>query len=313
MEPGVEEREIVGAVLKLAMMTFVHTDSGPEFAVEVVRGRTDLLAVVRTGRMKLVAEEGSRGVMKVQEVQIAVILGPEHICLVMEHWMAAHYMVTVLAVLAVASYSVRLVVTRLFATEHKHLTQMTQVGWEGIVIGGHQPSLETWYGAAEQLLWVEEGSEGLLSAQHRRGVPWAAVRDLEVKLSTADQEKVKALTWKSHWASPDGEWVLLQNCLEYRSNSTCSTPWMVAESQGTDSMLVVEGRPRWTGNHHIEMEQASLYLAFAVEADRPRRERRDSVIATIVGEHRDWQTEHLLKAQMYCQVGAVRWVSGKRW
>lgn len=66
--------------------------------------------------------------MTVEEVRVVVSQELEHICLVVEHWMAGHCKVTGLLEWVAASYAVRLVAMRSVVgpVEHKRSMQMMQ-------------------------------------------------------------------------------------------------------------------------------------------------------------------------------------------
>jgi hypothetical protein len=121
-----------------ALMASVRMDFGPEPAVVAVREHMDLQVVVQTGRVKLVVEEESKVVMRVEEAQTAVSQELEHIYLVVEDSMEAHCKVRVLVGWVVASCAVQLVVKRARVKEHKRLTQTKQVDLEVVMTGEGQ-------------------------------------------------------------------------------------------------------------------------------------------------------------------------------
>jgi hypothetical protein len=121
-----------------ALVASVRMDFGPEPAVVAVRGHMDLQVVVQTGRVKLVVEEESEAVMRVEEAQTVVSRELEHIYLVVEHSMEAHCKVKVLVGWVVASCAVQLVVKRARVKEHKRLTQTKQVDLEVVMTGAGQ-------------------------------------------------------------------------------------------------------------------------------------------------------------------------------
>ena len=74
---------------------------------------------------------------------------------------------------------------------------------------------------------------------------------------------------------------------------------MVVELLETGSKRVVEGAPRWAGNHRIAAEQASWELAPVVVADSLQLEHRDCAVGTIVEGHKDLQMERLLEEPVH--------------
>ena len=187
---GAVEQEIVTEVLEEALMAFVHMGLVPKSAVQAVRERMGSQVEVQPGRAKLVVEEASKVVMVAVKAQNAASQVLERICLVAEHWMAAHYTAKVLVVLVVALHAVQLVVRRLMVGEHRRSMQMTQVDLEAVMAEAAQYFLVTRHGEEGQLLVVVEELEGSLSAQHRREEPWAVVKNLEATPLIADQRNV---------------------------------------------------------------------------------------------------------------------------